>query len=49
VRNSIRLILSALIISGLTYAAAGAPAPSSAQISAQAAPIPPAIFAFLAN
>ena len=49
-RNSIRLILSALIISGVTYAAAGAPAPSTAQTTpqaAEAAPTPPASLALL--
>jgi len=51
VRNSIRLILSALIISGVTWAVAGAPSSSSAQPSAntqaKAAPTPPVSFALL--
>jgi len=50
VQTSIRLILAALIISGVTYAAAGAPSPSPASIQAgpsdaPAAPAPPSLFA----
>jgi len=45
VRNSIRLMLTALLISAVTFAAAGAPSPSSAQAATTEAP--PASLALL--